>query len=87
MFFLTLFRRLKGSVRTSAFEQSMDAELRHHLELETDALIARGCPRRGTRPGAPAFRQHRAGQGRLPRVVGPALRAAAIDPMRALRAE
>ena len=38
----TLLRRLKGSVRTSAFEQSMDAELRHHLELETDALIARG---------------------------------------------
>ncbi len=39
---LTLFRRLRGSVRTSAFEQDMDAELRLHLELEAEALIARG---------------------------------------------
>src|SRR4051795_6247547 len=39
---LSVLRRLRGSVRTSAFEQSMDAELRHHLELETDALIAGG---------------------------------------------
>ncbi|MCU1382694.1 MAG: transporter, permease protein [Acidobacteria bacterium] len=38
----SVFRRLKGSVRTSAFERDMEAELRHHLELETDALIARG---------------------------------------------
>jgi hypothetical protein len=38
----TLFRRLLGSVRTSAFERSMDAELRHHLDLETEALVARG---------------------------------------------
>ena len=39
---LTTFRRLRGSVRTSAFEQNMDAELRHHLDLETEALVARG---------------------------------------------
>ena len=39
---LSVFRRLKGSIRTSAFEQNMDAELHHHLELETDALISRG---------------------------------------------
>ena len=38
----TLFRRLRGSVRSSAFEAEMEAELRHHLELETDALVARG---------------------------------------------
>ncbi len=42
MSLLTLFRRLRGSVRTSAFEQNMDEELRHHLELETEALVARG---------------------------------------------
>ena len=39
---LTLFRRLRGSVRSSAFERSMEAEMRHHLELETEALVARG---------------------------------------------
>jgi putative ABC transport system permease protein len=39
---LTLFRRLRGSVRTTAFEQRMEAELRHHLELEAEALVARG---------------------------------------------
>ena len=39
---LSMFRRLRGSVRTSAFEQDMEAELRHHLDLETDALVARG---------------------------------------------
>jgi predicted permease len=38
----SLLRRLRGSVRTSAFEQDMAAELQHHLDLETDALIARG---------------------------------------------
>jgi hypothetical protein len=37
-----MFRRLRGSVRTSAFEQNMDEELRHHLDLETEALVARG---------------------------------------------
>src|ERR1700760_2535737 len=42
MFLLTLFRRLRGSVRTSTFEQNMEAEMRHHLELETEALIAAG---------------------------------------------
>src|SRR3954471_4608703 len=39
---LTILRRLRGSVRTSAFEDSMEAELRHHLELETESLINRG---------------------------------------------
>ena len=68
---LTLFRRLRGSVRTSAFEHSMDAELRHHLELETEALIAsRHGAGGGARHRAAALRQRRAGQGRLPRVVG-----------------
>ena len=36
------FRRLRGSVRSSAFESSMEAEMRHHLELEIETLIARG---------------------------------------------
>ena len=35
-------RRLRGSVRTSALRERMEAELRHHLELETEALVARG---------------------------------------------
>ena len=48
----SVFRRLRGSVRTSAFEQSMDAELRHHLELETDALIARGMTPKAARDAA-----------------------------------
>jgi predicted permease len=39
---LTILRRLRGSMRTAAFEDSMDAELRHHLELETETLIGRG---------------------------------------------
>src|SRR3954471_12598628 len=39
---VTMFRRLRGSVRTSAFEQSMEAALCHHLEPETDALVAGG---------------------------------------------
>jgi predicted permease len=42
MSLLTLFRRIRGSVRTSAFERNMDEELRHHLELETEALVAGG---------------------------------------------
>jgi putative ABC transport system permease protein len=42
MSWLTLVRRLRGSVRTPAFEESMEAEMRHHLELETEALVARG---------------------------------------------
>src|SRR5258708_10064195 len=42
MSFLTLFRRLRGSVRTSAFEEDMDAALPEQLEMEDEALIARG---------------------------------------------
>jgi putative ABC transport system permease protein len=38
----SVFRRLRGSVRSSAFEDAMEAEMRHHLELETEALVARG---------------------------------------------
>jgi len=38
----SVLRRLRGSVRSSAFESSMEAEMRHHLELEIEALIARG---------------------------------------------
>jgi predicted permease len=38
----TLFRRLRGSVSSSAFEQNMDEELRYHLEREAEALVARG---------------------------------------------
>src|SRR6185369_4714019 len=34
--------RLRGSVRSSAFEHNMDEELRYHLERETEALVARG---------------------------------------------
>src|SRR5262245_54477457 len=40
-----LLRRLRGSVRSSAFESSMEAEMRHHLELEAEALMARGMNR------------------------------------------
>jgi hypothetical protein len=39
---LTLFRRFRGSFRTDTFEHGMEAELRHHLEMEAEALIARG---------------------------------------------
>jgi hypothetical protein len=42
MSILTLLRRLRGSIRTAAFEESMDAELRHHLERETEALVDGG---------------------------------------------
>jgi predicted permease len=52
MSLLTLFRRLRGSVRTSAFEQNMDEELRHHLELETEALVARGMTPQAARDTA-----------------------------------
>ncbi|MFI5178845.1 MAG: ADOP family duplicated permease, partial [Vicinamibacterales bacterium] len=38
----SLWRRLRGAFRTTAFEDSMEAELAHHLELETQVLIARG---------------------------------------------
>ena len=47
--------------------------MRHHLELEIEALIARGMnPAEARRRGAPPLRQRRAGQGRLPRFMGPA---------------
>ncbi len=39
---LTLFRRFRGSFRSDTFEHGMEAELRHHLEMEADALVARG---------------------------------------------
>src|SRR5258705_1242771 len=42
MSFASALHRLGGSVRSSAFEDGMDAEMRHHLELETDKLIAGG---------------------------------------------
>ena len=45
MSFITVLRRLRGSVRSSAFEDAMDAEMQHHLELETDALVAGGMSR------------------------------------------
>jgi predicted permease len=49
---VTLFRRLLGSIRTSAFEQNMDAELRHHLDLETEALVIRGMTPEAARDAA-----------------------------------
>jgi predicted permease len=49
---LTRFRRLLGSIRTSAFERSMDAELRHHLDLEAEALVARGMAPEAARDAA-----------------------------------
>jgi putative ABC transport system permease protein len=39
---MSLWRRLRGSLPATAFEDSMEAELAHHLELETQALVARG---------------------------------------------
>ncbi len=39
---LAFLRRLRGSVRTSAFERQMADELQFHLDRETEALIARG---------------------------------------------
>src|SRR5215470_11885127 len=39
---LALLRRLRGSLRSSAFERDMAAELEFHIALETDALMARG---------------------------------------------
>ena len=35
----SLLCRLRGSVRSSAFESSMEAEVRHHLVLEIEALM------------------------------------------------
>src|SRR5437867_1570882 len=48
----SVFRRLRGSVRSSAFEDAMEAEMRHHLELETEALIARGMDPAAAREAA-----------------------------------
>jgi len=42
MSLLTAWRRLRGSLRATAFERAMEEELRHHLALETEALVARG---------------------------------------------
>jgi putative ABC transport system permease protein len=42
MSFTSVVRRLRGSARSSAFEEAMDAEMRHHLELEAELLVARG---------------------------------------------
>src|SRR5215472_5526594 len=39
---LTFFRRLRGSVRTSTFEDALADELQTHIDLETDALVSRG---------------------------------------------
>jgi len=36
----TIVRRLRGSIRSSAFEDGMDAELQLHLEIEAEALAA-----------------------------------------------
>jgi len=38
----TILRRLRGTIRSSAFEDGMDAELQMHLELEAEVLVARG---------------------------------------------
>jgi hypothetical protein len=53
----TILRRLRGTIRSPAFEDGMDAELRMHLELEADALVARGMDPRQARLTA----QHRFG--------------------------
>src|SRR4051794_32585644 len=49
MSFTSVVRRLRGSIRSRAFEDGLDAELQHHLALETDALIARGVDPREAR--------------------------------------
>jgi predicted permease len=48
----TLFRRLRGTARTNRFEEQMDAELRLHLELETEEYIRRGMSPREARAAA-----------------------------------
>ena len=59
-------RRLRGSFRNNAFEESMEAELRHHLELEAEMLAARGMST-GSNPETIANRNARmlAAIGRL----------------------
>jgi hypothetical protein len=49
---LTFVRRLRGSLRSSAFEASMEAELQAHLELEAELLVARGMDPREARLAA-----------------------------------
>jgi predicted permease len=39
---MTALRRLRGTIRTSAFEREMAEELQHHIAFETEALLARG---------------------------------------------
>jgi len=39
---LTALRRLRGTIRTAAFERELTEEMQHHLAFETEALIARG---------------------------------------------
>jgi hypothetical protein len=40
MSLLSKVRRLRGSFRITAFEETMDAELRHHLAIRTDLFRA-----------------------------------------------
>jgi predicted permease len=47
-----LWRRLRGAFRPTAFEDSMEAELAHHLDLETQALVAHGMDPAEARAGA-----------------------------------
>jgi putative ABC transport system permease protein len=49
---VAFLRRLRGSVRSSAFEHGLDAELRHHLELQTEAHIRRGMDPAAARAAA-----------------------------------
>jgi predicted permease len=39
---IAFLRKLRGTVRSAGFEHGMDAELRHHIELQTELLIQRG---------------------------------------------
>ena len=48
----TFLRRLRGSFITRDFERDMDAELRHHLELEIEHLVQRGIPLQEARAAA-----------------------------------
>jgi len=47
-----LLRRMRGSFRSDRFERSLDAELRHHLDLETEANVRRGMPPEAARDAA-----------------------------------
>jgi putative ABC transport system permease protein len=52
MIWIAFVRRLLGTVRSTGFERGMDAELRHHLELEIDAHISRGMDPAAARAAA-----------------------------------